>query len=80
MLDNAERGGQRRWSEGGQKDDVTETLQEPYRNRQKNVTSCVNDCFARYDTVFHGSILYKALIEMSLNHQLLHEISKGHER
>lgn len=70
--------------EGGQrvvrKMTFTETLQEPYRNRQKHVTSCVNDCFARYDTVFHGSILYKALIEMSLNHQLLHEISKGHER
>ena len=66
--------------EGGQKDDFTEALQKLYRNRQKHVTSCVNDCFARYGTVFHGSILYKALIEMSLNHQLFHEISKGHER
>lgn len=47
--------------EGGQrvvrKMTFTETLQEPYRNRQKHVTSCVNDCFARYGTVFHGSIL-----------------------
>ena len=66
--------------EGGQKDDFTEALQKLYRNRQKKVVSCVNGCLTRYDAVFHGSILYKALIEMSLNHQLFHEISKGHER
>ena len=62
--------------EGGQK----EILQKLYRNRQKKVVSCVNGCLTRYDAVFHGSILYKALIEISLNHQLFHEISKGHER
>lgn len=66
--------------EGGQKDDFTESLQKLYRNRQKKVVSCVNGCLTRYDAVFHGSILYKALIEISLNHQLFHEISKGHER
>ena len=66
--------------EGGQKDDFIEALQKLYRNRQKKVVSCVNGCLTRYDAVFHGSILYKALIEMSLNHQLFHEISKGHER
>ena len=66
--------------EGGQKDDFTEALQKLYRNRQKKVVSCVNGCLTRYDAVFHGSILYKALIEMSLNHQLFHEISKCHER
>ena len=66
--------------EGGQKDDFTEALQKLYRNRQKKVVSCVNGCLTRYDAVFHGSILYKALIEISLNHQLFHEISKGHER
>lgn len=66
--------------EGGQKDDFIEALQKLYRNRQKKVVSCVNGCLTRYDAVFHGSILYKALIEISLNHQLFHEISKGHER
>ena len=66
--------------EGGQKDDFIEALQKLYRNRQKKVVSRVNGCLTRYDAVFHGSILYKALIEMSLNHQLFHEISKGHER
>ena len=45
-------------------------LQKLYRNRQKKVVSCVNGCLTRYDAVFHGSILYKALIEISLNHQL----------
>ena len=66
--------------EGGQKDDFTEALQRLYRNRRKKVVSWGNGCLTRYDAVFHGSILYKALIEMSLNHQLFHEISKGHER